>query len=103
MSNNLTSAAKPRPDINCNDSVQTIWVELTNHDLLIGRVYRRSRSCAELEQAEFTQMSNQILKAASTGKKVLVLRNINVDHTNPYHKSEETEDLLSHIEAASMR
>ena len=71
-----------------------MWIELVNHDLLIGGVYRRSRPSADLEKAEFIQLSNQILKAASTGKKVLVLGDINVDHTNPNHKkAKEAKDL----------
>jgi hypothetical protein len=48
-----------------------------NH--LIGGVYRRPRSSTDLEKAEFVQLSNQILKAASKGKKVLMLGDINVD------------------------
>ena len=59
LSNSLMSVAKPRPDINCSDTVQTIWVELVHHNLLIGGVYRRARSSPELEKAEFTQLSNQ--------------------------------------------
>ena len=59
ISNDLTSVSKPRPDINCNDTIQTIWVELMNHNLLICDVYRRARSSAELEANEFTQLSNQ--------------------------------------------
>ena len=104
VSNKLSSVTKPRNDINGSDTVQTVWVELANHNLIIGGVYRRSRPSAELEKAEFTQLSNQIMKAANSGKKVLVLGDINVDHTNPYHKkSKEAKDLLSNIEAANMR
>ena len=104
ISNELTSVSKPRPDINCNDTIQTVWVELMNHNILIGGVYRRARPSAELESDEFTQLSNQILKAASTGKKVLVLGDNNIDHSNPNHKkSKEAKDLLSHLEAANMR
>ena len=104
ISNKLSSASKPRPDINGNDTVQTVWIELVNHDLLIGGVYRRARPSADLEKAEFVQLSNQILKAASTGRKVLVLGDINVDHTNPNHKkAKEAKNLLSDLEAANMR
>ena len=50
-----------------------------------------------MEQSQYQvqlQLSNQILKAASTGKKVLVLGDINVDHTNPNHKkAKEAKDL----------
>ena len=86
ISNDLSLASKPRPDINGNDTVQTVWVELTNYDLLIGGVYRRARPSAELEKSEFAQLPNQIPKAANMGKKVLVLGDVNIDHTNPYHK-----------------
>ena len=81
----LVSGSKPRQDLNGEDSVQTIWIELTNHNLLIGVVYRHARTSPELEKEEFSQLSSQILKAASTGKKVLVLGDINIDHTNPSH------------------
>ena len=40
ISNKLTAAAKPRSDINGDDSVQTIWIEIGNHDLIIGGIYR---------------------------------------------------------------
>ena len=104
ISNKLSSATKPRPDINGNDSIQTVWIELLNFDLIIGGVYRRARPCADLEKEEFLQLSNQILKAASSGKKVLVLGDVNIDHTNPNHKkAKEAKDLLSDMEAANMR
>ena len=36
------------------------------------------------------------MKAANTGKKVLVIGDINIDRTNPYHKkSKEAKDLLA--------
>ena len=104
ISNMVSSGCKPRPDINSKDSIQTVWVELINHDLIIGGVYRRARPSPELEKIEFAQLSNQILRAASTGKKVLVLGDLNIDHTNPYHKkAKEAHDLLSDLEAANMR
>ena len=81
----VSSASKPRPDLNGGDAVQTVWIELMNHNLLIGGVYRRVRPSANIERAEFLQLSKQIIKAASTGKKVLVLGDINIDHTNPNH------------------
>ena len=96
LSNELYPASKPRPDINGNDSVQTVWIELVKHDLLIGGVYRRARASAELEKEEFAQLSSQVLKAASSGKKVLLLGDTNIDHTNPKHKkTKEAKDLLS--------
>ena len=99
-----SSSSKPRPDINGNDTVQTVWIELVQYNLLIGGVYRRARASPDLEKAEFAQLSNQILKAASTGKKVLVLGDINIDHTNPSHKkAKEAGGLLSDLEAACMR
>ena len=87
-----------------NDTVQTVWIELVQYNLLIGGVYCRARASPDLEKAEFVQLSNQILKAASTGKKVLVLGDINIDHTNPSHKkAKEAKGLLSDLKAASMR
>ena len=104
ISDKLAAAAKPRPDINGDDSVQTIWIEIGIHNLIIGGIYRRARSSAELEKAEFVQLSNQIMKAASTGKKVLLLGDTNIDHNNPKHKkASEAEALLSDLEAANMR
>ena len=48
------------------------------------------------------QLSNQNLKAASSGKKVLVLGDTNINHTNPYHKkAKEAREFLSDLEAAS--
>ena len=44
------------------------------------------------------------MKAASTGKKVLLLGDTNIDHNNPKHKkASEAEALLSDLEAANMR
>ena len=104
ISNMLSSGCKPHPDVNSKDTIQTVLVELINHDLIIGGVYRRARPCPKLEKVEFTQLSNQILRAANTGKRVLVLGDLNVDHTNPYHnKAKEAQDLLSDLEAANMR
>ena len=69
LSDNLISYSKPRPDINGKDTIQTVWVEIVHLDLLICGVYRRARPSQDLERDEFTQFSNQIFKAASTGKK----------------------------------
>ena len=92
------------PSLKKKSGTSMVWVELVNHNLLIGGVYRRARTSPELEKAEFTQLSKQIIKAASTGKKVLVLGDMNVDHTNPNHKkSKEAKDLLSDLEAINMR
>ena len=104
ISDKLAASARPRPDINGDDSVQTIWMEIGIHNLIIGGIYRRARSSAELEKTEFIQLSNQIMKAASTGKKVLLLGDTNIDHNNPKHKkASEAEALLSDLEAANMR
>ena len=64
VSNKLAASAKPRPDINGDDTVQTIWIELGNYDLIIGGIYCRARSSPDLEREEFAQLSNQVLKAA---------------------------------------
>jgi hypothetical protein len=104
ISNKLAASAKPRPDINGDDTVQTIWIEMGNYDLIIGGIYRRARSSADLEREEFAQLSNQILKAASTGKIVLLLGDTNIDPNNPKHKkANEAEALLSDLEAVNMR
>ena len=104
ISDELASVSKLRHDINGTDTVQTIWIELLNHDFIIGGIYRRARpSDPELEKAEFTQIHNQILKAANTGKSVLLLGDTNIDHTNPAHKKNEAKDLLTILEAKNMR
>ena len=104
ISDKLAASARPRPDINGDDSVQTIWMEIGIHNLIIGGNYRRARPSAELEKAEFGQLSNQIMKAASTGKKVLLLGDTNIDHNNPKHKKASVaEALLSDLEAPNMR
>ena len=43
VANELASVSKKRPDINGNDSVQTVWTEFTKHNLLVGGVYRRNK------------------------------------------------------------
>ena len=105
VSNKLASAAIKRPDINGKDSVQTVWTELRDCNLLVGGVYRRNRpSDPELEREEIDQLINQVLKAVQTGKPVLLLGDLNLDHLNPEHKKKiEANDLLSAISAASMR
>ena len=104
ISQNLASSCKLRPDINGSDTIQTVWIELTNHDILIGGVYRRGRNFNDLEKLECSQLNNQILKGAQSGKGVLLMGDTNMDHTNPNHRwKNEAKDLLSTIEAASMR
>ena len=105
VSNNLASSSIPRPDINGNDSVQTVWVELVNHNLLVGGVYRRNRpNQPDLEKEELQQLTKQVLKAVHTGKAVLLLGDLNLDHSNPDHKKKnEAIDLLSVIKAANMK
>ena len=72
---------------------------------MIGGVYRRGRSFDnELEKSECIQLNNQILKAAQSGKSILLMGDTNMDHTNPNHKRKhEAKELLSIIEAANMR
>ena len=86
VSNNLASDVKPRPDINGNDTVQSTWIEITSLNTIIAGVYRRSRTSLELETLEFAQLSDQVLKASSCDKSILVLGDVNIDHTNPNHK-----------------
>ena len=63
IANNKASSAKPRPDINGSDTVQTVWTELVDQKVLIGGVYRRNRpSQPELEREEFDQLIKQIFK-----------------------------------------
>ena len=88
ISNNLASSAKPRPDINAIDTVQTVWVEFTELKVLIGGVYRRCRTgLPDLERDEFDQLTAQVLRAASTGLQILLIGDTNPDHTNPNHFS----------------
>jgi hypothetical protein len=71
----------------------------------VGGVYRRNRpSQPDLEREEMDQLVNQILKAAQSGKAVLLLGDLNLDHMNPDHKKKnEARDLLNAIDAATMR
>jgi hypothetical protein len=105
VSADLASSAIQRPDINGSDTVQTVWTELTHLGLIVGGVYRRNRpSQPDLEREEMAQLTNQILKAAQTGKAILLLGDLNLDHSNPDHKKKnEANDLLCAIEAATMR
>jgi hypothetical protein len=105
VSADLASSAIQRPDINGSDTVQTVWTELTHLGLIVGGVYRRNRpSQPDLEREEMVQLTNQILKAAQTGKAILLLGDLNLDHSNPDHKKKnEANDLLCTIEAATMR
>ena len=58
----------PRPDINQDDTVQTVWTEFKDLKLIVGGIYRRCRpGQPELERAELDQLSAQVLKAKSTG------------------------------------
>ena len=58
----------------------------------------------DIEREEVNQLINQTLKAAQTGKSVLLLGDLNLDHHNPNHKkNNEAADLLSAIESASMQ
>ena len=62
------------------------------------------RSSNDLEKLECAQLNNQILKAAQSGKPVLLMGDTNMDHTNPYHRRRnEAKDLLSVIEAPNIR
>ena len=90
VSEDLASASIQRPDINGSDTVQTVWTELTNYGLLVGGVYRRNRpSQPDLEREEMDQLVNQILKAAQSGKAVLLLGDLNLDHMNPDQSQKE--------------
>ena len=73
-------------------------------NIIIGGVYCRSRPSSELEMEEFSPLSDQVLKASSYARSVLVMRDMNIDQTNPYHKkAKEAKDLLSIFEASNMR
>ena len=39
VSQDLAASCKVRPDINDIDTVQTVWLEISNHNILIGGVY----------------------------------------------------------------
>ena len=105
VSTELATAAKPRPDLNEDDTVQTVWTEFSQFQLLVGGVYRRCRTGqTDLEQDELDQLSSQILRAASTGLDVIVIGDTNLDHMNPNHRRAlEASQFLKYIEAASMR
>ena len=71
---------------------------------MVGGVYRRCRTSNDLEKLECSQLNNQIMKAAQSGKHVLLMGDTNMDHTNPNHRRRnEAIDLLSVVEASSMR
>ena len=105
ISDDLASSAKPRPDINGTDSVQTVWVEFTGLKMLVGGVYRRCRTGQpDLENVEFDQLTSQILRAVSTGLKILLIGDTNLDHFNPNHRRAlEASIFLQFIEMANMR
>ena len=105
ISDNLATSAKPRPDINCKDTVQTVWVEFTELNLLVGGVYRRCRTGQpDLENEEFDQLTSQILRAVSTGLKMLLIGDTNLDHCNPNHRrAVEASIFMKFIDMASMR
>ena len=105
VSTDLASSSILRPDINGKDTVNTVWTEVVSHNLLIGGVYRRNRpSQPEVEREELNQLSNQVLKAVHTGKTVILLGDVNLDHSNPDHKKKnEASELLSVINAANMK
>lgn len=105
ISDSLATSAKPRPDINCKDTVQTVWVEFTELNLLVGGVYRRCRrGQPDLENEEFDQLTSQILRAVSTGLKILLIGDTNLDHCNPNHRrAVEASIFMQFIDMASMR
>lgn len=105
ISNEMSSSAKPRHDINSQDTVQTIWTEFTDLNLLVCGVYRRWRpGLPDLEQEELSQLSAQILRASSTGLTILIIGDTNLDHSNPSHRRAfEAQEFLQYIDAAGMR
>ena len=105
VSSDLATSAKPRHDINEKDTVQTVWTEFIDLKLIVGGVYRRCRpGQPELERDELDQLATQVLWAASTGLKVLLIGDTNMDHTNLSHRRAfEAEEFLQYIEACNMR
>ena len=108
VSNEIATCTFARSDIKKEDSIPSIWIHLKNLnqnlDCIIGGVYRRSRASVDLMKSEFCQLQQQILCAAQTGKTVLVLGDINVDHNNLLHAmAKEGNDLLAILETADMR
>ena len=90
------------------ETIPTVWIQLNSpndcRDIIIGGVYRRSRESTELMKCEFDQLQQQILRASQTGKTVLVIGDINVDHNNKLHLlNKEANELLDIVEAADMR
>ena len=83
VSNDIAISTIARPDLNNKvDTIPTVWIQLKNLnqklDCIIGGVYRRSRTSADMMKDEFCQLQQQIICAAQTGKTVLVLGDINV-------------------------
>ena len=108
VSNDVAIYTSARPDLNNKtDTIPTVWIHLKNNenlDFIIGGVYRRSRTSADVMKSEFNQLQQQILSAAQTRKSVLVLGDLNVDHNNPQHiLTNEANDLLAVVEAANMQ
>ena len=63
ISNSLAPSARPRPDINGQDTVQTVWTEFSELKLLVEGIYRRNRSGQnEVEQSELDQLSTNFLR-----------------------------------------
>ena len=67
VSNDITSFTVTRQDLNGKaDTIPTAWIQLMNSkqnmDLIIGGVYRCSRTSVGDEKCEFVQLQQQILK-----------------------------------------
>ena len=78
--------------------------EFTHFQVLVGGVYRRCRAGQPDLEPELDQLKAQILRAASTGLKVILIGDINLDHMNSSHRRAfEATELLKFIEAANMR
>ena len=105
ISDSLASAAKPRPDINSQDSVQTVWIELSESQLLIGGAYRQNRNRQpDLEKEELDQLSSQVFWASATVLNVLLIGDTNLDHMNPNHrKATEANEFLQYIKVSIMQ
>ena len=43
ISEKLSSACKPRPDINGKDTVQTVWIDLNEDDLIVECIAEHGR------------------------------------------------------------
>ena len=109
VSNDIASSIIIKHDINNKvDTIPTLWIQLKYQnrklDMIIGGICRRSKPSTDAMLSELEQLHQQILLAAQSGKNVVLMGDLNLDHNNSEHNlTKEANDLLGVVEAANMR